>query len=278
MTRELEGLEEGPKGEIHIELLKKTLEKISNWKTPRHDGINGFWFKKFTPIHDRLALKMNRCLQDTLIQKDPSKGTAPNNYRPITCLPMMWKLLTAQIKEEIYYSLTSRGLFPEEQKGCRKGSRSKAELLYIDQHISRESKTRRKNLAMAWIDYKKAYNMVPQSWIIKCLKMYKISHEVINFVAKTMKTWRIELTAGGQSLAETKIQRGIFQGDALSRLQFIIVMMSLNHILRKCTAGYKLIISKENINHLMNMDDIKLFVKNEKELETVIDTEYTVKT
>ena len=37
MTRELEGLEEGPKAEILIELLKKILKKISNWKTPGHD-------------------------------------------------------------------------------------------------------------------------------------------------------------------------------------------------------------------------------------------------
>ena len=46
----------------------------------------------------------------------------------------MWKILTAQIREKIYYSLTSRGLFPNEQKGCRKGSRGTAELLYIDTH------------------------------------------------------------------------------------------------------------------------------------------------
>ena len=58
MTRELEGLEEGPQAEIHIEQLKKTLKKISNWKKPGHDGIHGFWFKKFTSIHDRLALEM----------------------------------------------------------------------------------------------------------------------------------------------------------------------------------------------------------------------------
>ena len=151
MTRELR-LEEGLKGEIH----KKTLKKISNWKTPGHDEIHGFWFKKFTSIHDRRALEMNRCLQDaqvpdwmtkgktTLIQKDPNKGTVPNNYRPITCLLVMWKILTAQIRKEIYYSLTSRGLFPEEQKGCCKGSRGTAELLYIDQHILSESKTRQK--------------------------------------------------------------------------------------------------------------------------------------
>ena len=153
ITRELAGLEEGLKIEIHVDLLKTTLKRISNWKAPGHDGIHGFWFKKFTSIHDRLALEMNRCLQDahvpewmtkgktTLIQKDPSKGTAPNNYRPITCLPMMWKILTAQIREKIYYSLTSCGLFPGEQKGCRKRSRGIAELLFLDQHILNESKT-----------------------------------------------------------------------------------------------------------------------------------------
>ena len=85
-----------------------------------------------------------------------------------------------------------------------------------------------------------------------------------------MKNWRVELTAGGKSLAETKIQRGIFQGDALSPLLFIISMMPLNPILKKCTAGYKLSRLQEKINHLMYMDDIKLFPKNEKELETLI--------
>ena len=110
-----------------------------------------------------------------LIQKDPSKGTAPNIYRPITCLPMMWKILTAQIREEIYYSLTSGRLFPDEQKGCCKRFRGTEELLYIDQHILNKSKSRRKNLAIAWIGYKKAYDMVPQKCIInfsKCTKYH----------------------------------------------------------------------------------------------------------
>ena len=78
----------------------------------------------------------------------------------------------------------------------------------------------------------------------------------------------MELTAGGRSLAETKIQRGIFQRDALSPLLFVIAMMTLNHILRKCTAGFKLSRSQEKVNHLIYMDYIKLFAKNKKELET----------
>ena len=212
ITRELKGLEVDAKEEIHIDVLKMTLKRIPKWKTPGHDGIYGFWLKKFTSIHDRRALEVNRCLQGaqvldgmtkgkiTLIQKDPSKGTASSNYRPITCVSMMWKILTAQIRENIYFSLTNRGLFPDEQKGWRKGSSGTAELLYIDQHILNESKTRWKNLAMASIEYKKAYDMGPQSWIINFLKMYKISHEVINFIEKNMKTWRVKLTAGGRSL------------------------------------------------------------------------------
>ena len=79
-----------------------------------------------------------------------------------------------------------------------------------------------------------------------------------------MKTWRVELTA--------KIQRGIFQGDALSPLLFIIAMMPLNYIFRKCTARYKLTLSQEKINHLMYKDDIKPFAKKEKELKTLIHT------
>ena len=79
-----------------------------------------------------------------------------------------------------------------------------------------------------------------------------------------MKIWRVKLTAGGKSLAEAKIQRGIFQGDALLPLLFVIVMMPLYCILRKCTAGYKFSKLQEKINHLMYMDEIKLFAKNEK--------------
>ena len=93
-----------------------------------------------------------------------------------------------------------------------------------------------------------------------------------NNIEKTIKTWSVELTAGGQSLAEVKIQRSIFQGDARSPLLFEIAMLPLNRILRKCTAGHKLCKPPENINHLMYMDGIKRFAKNENELTNLIQT------
>ena len=51
-----------------------------------------------------------------LIIKDPEKGTSPGNYRPMTCLPVMWKLLTGIISGEMYSFLDKEGLLPEEQK------------------------------------------------------------------------------------------------------------------------------------------------------------------
>ena len=64
-----------------------------------------------------------------LRQKDPKKGNAAENYRPITCLPLMWKLLTGMIAEETYKYLEHRRLLPDEQKGCRRGSRGRKDHL-----------------------------------------------------------------------------------------------------------------------------------------------------
>ena len=86
---------------------------------------------------------------------------------------------------------------------------------------------------MAWIDYKNAYDMVPQSWILHCLKMHKITNQIVQFIEKTMQTWRVELAIEEQNLAAVKIQRGIFQGDALSPLLYVIAMMPINHFFEK---------------------------------------------
>ena len=102
---------------------------------------------------------------------------------------------------------------------------------------------------LSWLQ--NAYDMVPQTSILHCLKMYRIPNQVVLPIEKTVQTWRVELAAGGKSLAEITIQSGIFQGDALSPTLFLIGTMPLNHILRKCTAEYKLSKSQEKINHMM---------------------------
>ena len=45
---------------------------------------------------------------------------------------MMHKILTTQVREEIYYSLVCYGLFPEKQNGCHMETRGRDDLLYTD--------------------------------------------------------------------------------------------------------------------------------------------------
>ena len=103
--------------------------------------------------------------------------------------------------------------------------------------------------------------MILQSWRVDSLKMCEISDEVIKFIVKAMKNCMMELTAGGKTLTEVKILRGIFFRDAIMQLLFIIAMMSLNYILRKYSRGYKFTKLQEKINHHMYIDDIELFAK-----------------
>ena len=104
-----------------------------------------------------------------------------------------------------------------------------------------------------WNVFEKLDNKLPQN-------VHK-SDETINFIEKTMKTWKVEWTARRESLVEAKNWRGIFQGDAKSSLLSIIGMMPLNNIFNKRPVRYKLCKSQEKIKHLIYMDGIKLFGK-----------------
>ena len=66
----------------------------------------------------------------TLIQINAQNGAVLNNYRPITCLLMLRKILKAQIRVEIYDSLINRELLPEEQKRCCKWTGETGENYY----------------------------------------------------------------------------------------------------------------------------------------------------
>ena len=108
-----------------------------------------------------------------LIQKDPAKGKAVSNYRPIACLPLMWKLLTGIFAEKIYDHLQENSLLPEEQKGCQKKSRGTKDQLLIDKAVLREARVKKRYLAMSWIDYRKAYDIHTHSWILDSLALVK---------------------------------------------------------------------------------------------------------
>ena len=135
------------KVDITKESLMKILGRIANWKPPGPDLVQWFWLKNFNNLHGRVRSQLKECLDSgfapsvlikrrtALLQKDKSKGNITSNYRPITCLPLMWKLLLGVIADQIYGNLYQQRLLPEEQKGSRKRSRGTNDLLYINREV-----------------------------------------------------------------------------------------------------------------------------------------------
>ena len=54
-------------------------------------------------------------------------------------------------------------------------------------------KMRKKNLSTPWVDYKKAFDSVPHSWILKRLEIYKISPKMNDFIKASMTKWKTTL-------------------------------------------------------------------------------------
>ena len=102
-------------------------------------------------------------------------------------MPLKWKLLTGVIADQIYGHLDQQMLLPEEQKGFRKRSRGTSHLLYTDRSVIREVQSRKKILTMSWIDYKKAYDMVPHSWFKECLDLFGVAKNIKTFLVNSME-------------------------------------------------------------------------------------------
>ena len=101
------------KVDITKESFKKILGRMPNWKSLGPDLVQGFWLKNFSSSNGRVTSQLKECLDSgfllswlprgtiALLQKDKRKGNITSNYRPITCLPLMWKFLSDVIAYQI---------------------------------------------------------------------------------------------------------------------------------------------------------------------------------
>ena len=144
---------------VPVDDVKKMIGKVSNWKSPGPDGVQGFWIKNLTTLHKLLGTHLQKCLEDgnvpkwmtsgrtDLIMKDQAKGRKPGNYRP-TCLLLMWKVLTGILADKLYERLSDQDVIGEEQNGCIRNSRGTKDHLMPDKAILRDSKKRSTNPAV----------------------------------------------------------------------------------------------------------------------------------
>lgn len=98
---------------ITEEDLQVAISKSHNWKTPGIDNIQNYWYKKFTCTHTRIAKCLTEIVQNpekmphfltkgiTYLKPKSANTADPTQYRPITCLPTLYKILTSCITNKI---------------------------------------------------------------------------------------------------------------------------------------------------------------------------------
>ena len=132
-------------------------------------------------------------------------------------------------------------------------------------------KSRKKKICVAWVDYQKAFDSVPHSWIIRSLELVGINDKIISFLKKATIYWKTGMCLHAEGkITETEdleIHRGVFQGDSLSALLFYISLIPLTEQLNKLNTGYEEHTTKTKVSHLLYMDDLNLTGKTKEELQ-----------
>ena len=99
------------------------------------------------------------------------------------------------INEKVYDHLNKLNLLPEEQNNCRRKTRGTKDQLLIDKAVVRNSR-RKANPNVAWIDFRKAYDMVAHNWTLKTLELVGTARNIIKLIKRSMQSWRMVLFSG----------------------------------------------------------------------------------
>ena len=284
--RSVQHIQEAEYSHIQQDEIKNATAKFHNWKSPGLDKLQNFWWANLPNLHTKIATILDNILRNpngcppwlttgrtTLVPKK-AETRDPSNYRPICCLPTIYKILTSIITTRMKTHIEANNIIPEEQKGCTSNSYGTIDQLIVNKMIMMDAINKSRNISTAWIDYRKAFDSIPHDWLIKTLTMHKFDTITVRFFEETMKNWRtsIHLNLAENSISTNafKISTGIFQGDSPSGLHFILCLLPLSWMLKQSNLGYQPSFMNEKKNHLLFMDDLKIYAANDQQLISLI--------
>ena len=254
---------------------------LPNWKAAGNDGIFNFFIKKCTSIHASIYEMVKKTCMSEVVEEDwffkgitylipkgmPQQGS---DFRPITCMSNLYKLTTKCVTQVMQLVVEQRGLLAENQLGTVKMVQGAKEQAMINIAINKAYDNK---LKTTWIDVKKAFDSIDHSYLIECIEKLNFPPWIHPFLVSTIKRWKIEIKLENKTILEKDIKRGILQGDSLSPLLFVLCMDPLS---RKLNTTYPKVAVRTDddqyvSNHLLFIDDLKLFAEKEEVLKKMSD-------
>ena len=284
------------------ELWQEVLSKAKPWKAHGPDGLQSFWWKAFKTAGAalyklaRFHLTSGTSLPKgwltvgriVLIHKAGSHDD-PANFRPIACLNTCYKLLTSFVTAYLHQYVKERGVLPEEQVALRKGVWGCTHALILDQTMIADALNQRQHpISVAWIDYAKAFDSLPHSYIKWLISALRVPKPLGKFIKQLINSWRIRYEVRdpqGKTHRSNylRVKSGVLQGDSFSPLLFCIAMAPISHAINSLKCGYKTAFGKSKnmqieLSHLFYMDDLKLYGSSLESLTKMVEMVDTVST
>ena len=149
----------------------KFLSKKRNGSAPGPDKITIFWWKRAGTLYkgvfesfkevSKSGEEYPEWFSEWKTSLIPKEGEfLSENQRPITCLNNMYKWFTSCLLAPMDQHLEHYGLMEGQQRGAKSGCFGTMDNLLIDRAVMLDCQRGKRNLSMAWIDVRKAYESV----------------------------------------------------------------------------------------------------------------------
>ena len=227
---------------ITTEELTNYLKKTKNNVSPGSSGFTNEFFKYFwidlkffitKAINFGYEMGMLSVTQRlgiiTLIPKGDKDKTLLKNWRPLTLLNSLYKLISGCLAERMKPHLDS--IVNGDQKGFVSG-RYIGEAIRSTYDIMQWAINNNKTGVLLLIDFEKAYDSLSFSYIKKCLNFFNFGEIMINWVDILLHNFSAVINHCGNISQKLNIGRGARQGDPIASYIFIICIEILAHKLR----------------------------------------------
>lgn len=156
----------------------------------------------------------------TAIHKKDSRNN-PTNYRPISLLNILGKLMERCIHYHLYNYFTLNDIITPFQSGFRKGDSTVNQLLYLYNDFSK-SLDNNKEIRVVFCDISKAFDKVWHRGLLFKLRQAGLSGNIIDWFADYLSNRWQRVCVRGHCSSWKQISAGVPQGSILGPILFLI--------------------------------------------------------
>ena len=213
----------------------------------------------FNLILDSGVIPTNWCL-GIIIPLYKNKGSVndPDNYRGITLLSCLSKLFTSALNNRITIFLERFDSIGEEQAGFRAGY-STMDHVFVLNSIIDIYLQKRKRVYCAFIDYKKAFDLVDRSSLWSKLISHGINGKLMSVIFNLYHHAKSCVRANGKMSDYFTCNVGVRQGENLSPLLFAIYLNDFESYVSRHYKGLDTL--SDDITYHLSDPDIEIFLR-----------------